>query len=209
MSDIQLKASKRQPGKSQAKALRREGQVPGVYYAKDQDPIHFTVPRLSLRDVVYTAEAKVVNLQVDGMGTKAAILKDVTFDPITDAILHIDLLGISAGQMITVEIPLHLTGNSVGVRNGGVLEQTMHKAHVKVDPTKMPEHIDVDITDLDINSTLHISDLKVAGVEFEDRPEAVIVTCVPPKVSDASAEAAEGAEATAEGGEAAAEGGEE
>lgn len=213
MSDILLKASSRQPGKSEAKALRRDGNVPGVYYAKDQDPIHFTVPRLSLRDVVYTAEAKVVNLEVEGLGKKAAILKDVSFDPITDDILHVDLLGISAGQMITVEIPLHLTGSSVGVRNGGVLEQVMMKAHVKVDPTKMPEHIDVDVTELDINSAIHIGDLKTEGVEFEDREEAVIVTCVPPKVADATDEAAvEGAEegAAAEGGEeGAAEGGEE
>ena len=204
MSEIVLKANKREPGKSEAKALRREGNVPGVYYAKDQDPIHFTVPRLSLRDVVYTAEAKVVNLEVEGLNTKSAILKDVSFDPITDDILHIDLLGIAAGQMITVEIPLHLTGSSVGVRNGGVLEQVMLKAHVKVDPTKMPEHIDVDVTELDVNSALHIGDISVEGIEFEDRPEAVIVTCVPPKVADTTAEAEAGEEAASEGGEEAA-----
>lgn len=209
MSEIVLKANSRQPGKSEAKALRRDGNVPGVYYAKDQDPVHFTVTRLSLRDIVYTAEAKVVNLEVEGQKAKAAILKDVSFDPITDDILHIDLLGIAAGQLITVEIPLHLTGSSVGVRNGGVLEQVMLKAHVKVDPTKMPEHIDVDVTDLEINNSIHIGDLTVAGIEFEDRAEAVIVTCVPPKVADAATDEADGGDVAADGGNAAADEGSE
>ncbi len=199
MSEILLKASKREPGKSAAKALRRDGQVPGVYYAKDQDPIHFSVPKLSLRDIVYTAEAKVVNLDVEGAGKKSAILKDVTFDPITDAILHIDLLGVAAGQKMTVEIPLHLTGSSIGVRDGGVLEQVMHKAHVNVDPTKMPEHIDVDVTNLAVNSSIHIGDLNLPGIEFTDRPDAVIVTCAPPRVAESGAAPAAEAAAPTEG----------
>jgi len=197
MSEILLKASKREPGKSAAKALRRDGQVPGVYYAKDQDPIHFSVPKLSLRDVVYTAEAKVVNLDVEGAGKKSAILKDVTFDPITDAILHIDLLGIAAGQKMTVEIPLHLTGSSIGARDGGVLEQVLHKAHVNVDPTKMPEHIDVDVTNLAVNGAIHIGDLNLPGIEFMDRPDAVIVNCAPPRAeTTTSTEPTEGAAPT-------------
>lgn len=185
MSDITLKASKRTPGKSEAKALRRAGSIPGVYYAKNQDPVHFSVPALSLRDVVYTAEAKVINLQVEGAGSKQAILKDVTFDPVSDSILHIDLLGIAAGQKMIVEIPLHLTGNAVGVRNGGVLEHVLHKAHVKVDPTKMPEHVDIDVSNLEIGQSIHIGDLSIPGVEFQDRAEAVIVACIPPKTAAA------------------------
>lgn len=187
MSDITIKATKRTPGKAEAKSLRRNGTIPGVYYAKGQDPIHFSVPALDLRDVVYTAEAKVINLQVDGAGAKTAILKDVTFDPISDSILHIDLLGITAGQSLQMEIPLHLVGNSVGVRGGGVLEHVMHKAHVKVDPTKMPEHIDVDISHLDIGGSIHVSELTFAGVEFLDRPEAVVVACHAPKVKSGEA----------------------
>lgn len=187
MSDITIKASKRVPGKSEARALRSNGIIPGVYYAKDQEPIHFSVPALDLRDVVYTAEAKVINLQVDGAGSKTAILKDVTFDPISDSILHIDLLGITAGQSMQMDIPLHLTGNAAGVRAGGVLEHVMHKAHVKVDPTKMPEHIDVDITNLEIGAAIHVSELSVAGVEFLDRPEAVVVSCHAPKVKGEAA----------------------
>jgi len=181
MSETILKATKREPGRTTAKQLRAAGKVPGVYYSKSNEPVHFTVETLELRKVVYTAEAKIVSLQVDNDKALACILKDVTFDPVSDKILHFDLLGISAGQKITVEIPLHLTGNSIGARDGGIIEHVMHKAHVLVDPTKMPEHIDVDISNLGVNSSIHISDISVAGVEFMERAEAVIVTCVPPK----------------------------
>ncbi len=180
MSQIVLAAEPRVPGQTASKALRRNGQVPGVYYAKGQDPVHFAVQMLALRPLVYTAEAKTVRLEVDGKGL-ICILKDVTFDPVTDKILHFDLLGVAAGELIAVEIPLHLVGQSVGVREGGILEHTMHKAHVRVDPTKMPEHIDVDITNLQRGSAIHISDLKIEGVEFTDRPDAVIVACIAPK----------------------------
>lgn len=192
MSQITLKATKREPGKQTAKALRQNGSVPGVYYAKNQDPVHFSVETLDLRNIVYTSEAKMVNLVVDSAAGKNAILKDVTFDPITDKILHIDLLGVAAGEKLNVEIPLHLTGNSVGVRSGGVLEHVMHKAHCIVDPTTMPEHIDIDISNLGVNQSIHISDLNIPGVEFTDRPDAVIVTCVPPKSGGDTADLTQG-----------------
>lgn len=179
MSEIILSASKRETGRHTARELRRQGQIPGVYYANNQDPVHFSVPTLSLRPIVYTSEAKMVRLEVDGAAGKLCILKDITFDPITDAIVHFDLLGVAAGQKINVEIPLHITGQSIGVKNGGVLEHVMHKAHVMVDPTKMPEHIDVDVSNLNVNESLHIGDLSIPGIEFTDKAESVVVTCVP------------------------------
>ncbi|MBN9399810.1 MAG: 50S ribosomal protein L25 ['Candidatus Kapabacteria' thiocyanatum] len=188
MSQIVLSAVKREPGRTTAKALRREGLVPGVYYAKNQDPVHFSVQTLALRPIIYTAEAKMVALQVEGGKPLNCIVKDVTFDPISDKILHFDLLGVSAGQKMSVEMPIHLVGNSIGVRDGGAVEHVMHRAHVMVDPTNMPEHINVDISDLKIGHAIHISDVSIPGVEFTDRPEAVIVTCTAPKGSgDAAA----------------------
>jgi large subunit ribosomal protein L25 len=187
MSQIILAAEPRVPGQTGAKALRRDGRTPGVFYAKGQDPVHFSVQTLSLRPVVYTAEAKTVSLEVGGKALQC-ILKDVTFDPVTDKILHIDMLGIVAGDKIALEIPLHIVGLAIGVREGGSIEHIIHKAHVKVDPTTMPEHIDVDVTNLGRGQAIHIRDLNVPGVEFTDRPDAVVVACHSPKVSAAAAE---------------------
>ena len=112
----------------------------------------------------------------------------MTFDPVTDKILHIDMLGIVAGDKIALEIPLHIVGLAIGVREGGSIEHIIHKAHVKVDPTTMPEHIDVDVTNLGRGQAIHVRDLNVPGVEFTDRPDAVVVACHSPKVSAAAAE---------------------
>lgn len=184
MSTIVLKAQKREPGTKTAKALRAAGVVPGVYYAKGQEPIHFGINALALRPVVYTAEALMVKLDVEGK-QHDCILKDVSFDPVTDKLLHIDLLGVLAGESLKVEIPLHLTGSSAGVRDGGVLEHILHKVHAMVDPTKMPEHIDIDISGLKLNGAIHVGDVNIDGVRILERPEAVIVTCHLPKTAAA------------------------
>lgn len=190
MSQITLQAEPRVPGRTLAKQLRRDDRIPGVYYAKGHEPVHFSVSKLAVRPIVYTAELKTIKLEVAGKN-HVGILKDVVFDPVTDKVIHFDILGIVSGEKLAVEIPLHIVGNSIGVREGGILEHLLHKAHVKVDPTTMPEHINVDITDLAKGGVVHISDLSVPGVEFTDRPDAVIVACHPPKGAAAADEPAE------------------
>ncbi|MDZ4745698.1 MAG: 50S ribosomal protein L25 [bacterium] len=187
MTETILQAEARTPGQTASKALRRNGRVPGVFYSRNHEPIHFSVPALSLRSIVYTAEAKMVKLSVDGGQALDCVLKDVTFDPITDKLLHFDLLGVAVGEMILVDIPIHLIGQSVGVRDGGILEHVMHKVRVKADPHVMPEHVDIDVTNLKVGDAIHISDLKIEGCELLDRPDAVIVACQQPRtIADAA-----------------------
>jgi len=181
MSQIVLQAESRVPGQSIAKKLRSDERVPGVFYANGQTPVHFSVAYLALRPVVHTAKAKTVKLEVDGKDL-LCILKDVTFDPLTDKILHVDMLGVKAGQKIQMKIPLHVNGLAQGVREGGALEHVLHKANVKVDPTEMPEVIEIDVTSLGRGAAIHVSDLNVPGVEFLDRPSAIVVACHAPKV---------------------------
>jgi len=181
MSQIVLQAEARVPGQNVAKKLRHDERVPGVYYAKGQDPVHFSVSYLALRPVVHTAKAKTVKLEVAGKDM-ICILKDVTFDPLTDKILHVDMLGVKPGEKILVKIPLHVSGLAQGVREGGTLEHVLHKANVKVDPIEMPEVIEVDVTSLGRGAAIHVSDLNVPGVEFLDRPSALVVACHAPKV---------------------------
>lgn len=189
MSQIVLQAETRMPGQSIAKELRNSDRVPGVYYANGQDPVHFSVPYLALRPIVHTAKANTVKLEVDGKDL-LCILKDVSFDPITDKILHVDMLGVKAGQHIHIKIPLKVTGLAQGVREGGTLEHVMHKANVKVDPTTMPDIIEIDVTSLGRGATIHVSDLNVPGVEFLDRPTAIVVACHAPKVVEKAEESA-------------------
>lgn len=184
MSQLVLKATKRDPGTKAARELRRNDRVPGVYYANNQQPVHFSVPILSLRPIVYTAEAKLVRLEVDNDPGLDCILKHVAFDPVSDKIVHFDLLGVTGDVAIAVDIPVHITGISPGVRDGGVMEHVLHKLHVRVNPREMPEHISVDVTGLELNTAIHVSDLNVPGVEFIHKGDEVIVACHPPRAAE-------------------------
>jgi large subunit ribosomal protein L25 len=191
MSTIVIAAAKRTPGRSAARTLRTQGHVPGVYYAKGKDPIHFSVPALSLRSVVYTAEAKMVRLEVEGSPAVDCILKDVTFDPVTDRITHIDFQGVALGEKVAVEIPVHLVGTAEGIKFGGVIEHVTHKIHAKADPHNMPEHIDVDVTNLNIGQSIHISDLNIPALVITDKPDLVVVACSAPRVASSDTPSAE------------------
>ncbi|MFM8771233.1 MAG: 50S ribosomal protein L25 [Candidatus Kapaibacterium sp.] len=181
MSQITLAAEPRTPGAAIAKQLRANDRVPGVYYTQGQEAVHFSVSTLALRPVVYTAKAQAVRLNINGQ-ERLSVLKDVTFDPISDKILHFDLLGVREGEPIIVKVPVHITGLAIGVREGGTMEHALHKTSIKVDPANIPTHIDVDVSPLGKGENIHISDLNVPGVEFLERPGTLVAACHAPKV---------------------------
>lgn len=181
MSQITLVAEPRTPGVAIAKQLRANDRVPGVYYTQGKEAVHFSVSNLALRPVVYTAKAQAVRLSINGQ-ERLSILKDVTFDPISDKILHFDLLGVREGEPIIVKVPVHVTGLAIGVREGGTLEHALHKTSIKVDPANIPTHIDVDVSQLGKGENIHISDINIPGVEFLERPGTLVAACHAPKV---------------------------
>jgi large subunit ribosomal protein L25 len=175
MRDIALKAQSRKTGRTAVKAVRKAGLVPGVVYAGGKEAIPFAVEKLALRPVVYTSESHVVALTIDGQDTVNCILKDITFDPITDAIVHLDFYQVQADQVIRVEIPVRLKGIPEGVRvSGGMLEHIAHKLTVECIPSAIPEHIDIDITHLGVNKSIHVSDLNIEGVKFSASGDTVV-----------------------------------
>lgn len=183
MSTVTIKASQRTPGRSNARTLRTQDLVPGVFYSKNDKPVHLAVPRLSLRPVVFTAKARMIQLEVEGSAAVNCVLQDVTFDPISDKVVHVDFLGVRPGEKIVVVMPLHLEGTAEGVKRGGALEHILHRVHALVDPHTMPEHLVVDISSLGIGGAIHVKDIAIEGVEIIDRAENVIVSCYQPRVA--------------------------
>jgi large subunit ribosomal protein L25 len=176
MSDIALNVQPRETGRKTAKQLRREGLVPGIFYMNGVEPIPFSVHPLLLRPIVYTKDAKMVKLNVEGnSATHSCILKDISFDPITDKIVHIDLHGVSADKPMHVEIPVTLTGNSIGEREGGMVELLLHKLEIECLPANMPEHIEIDITDLAIGKSIHVSELNLENMRVLTHGDPAIV----------------------------------
>lgn len=184
MSEVILKVKRRETGKGIAKNLRKKGLVPGIFYGKDVEPIPIAVEPKPLRPIVHTTETKIVRLQIEGEDKEyKCILKDIQIDPIKDTIAHFDLYGIHEGARLTVEVPIVLKGQAIGVREGGTLQQNLSKVVVKCLPEKIPTHFEIDITNLKIGKAIHISDIKSEDIEFELAPETVIVACLAPRVS--------------------------
>jgi large subunit ribosomal protein L25 len=183
MKEIALVAQKRDSGKTAAKLIRTDELIPGVYYRKGSENINIKVAPLDLRPIVYTSNTKLIALSIEGTNEPLhCVLKDVTFDPVSDKITHFDLLGIKKDQKLTVLVPLKLVGVSPGVRAGGRLQQTLHKVKITCYPDDLVEHFDVDLSTLNMGSTFYLKDLKnVERIEFDIQTNTPVCSVSKPR----------------------------
>lgn len=165
MNEITLVAKKREAGKQISKQYRRAGLIPGVFYRRGVESLNLLVEPLDLRPIVYTDVTRVVSLEFEG-NTYKCLLKDVVLDPITDALVHFDLLGLEENTPVTIKVPFKYTGQPVGVRAGGNFQQVLRKIGITCLPKDLIESITLDISKMKIGSTLYVKNLKVANVEF-------------------------------------------
>jgi large subunit ribosomal protein L25 len=193
MSQIVIQAQKRGTGKSATKAARKNGLVPGVFYAKGREAVAVATTAKALRPIVYTSRTHVVQLEIEGSGAERCILKDITFDPVTDEIVHFDLLGLIDNHPVQVKVPVKLKGQSKGVLSGaGIMEQLTQRVNIECLPNAIPEAIELDVTELEVGKSLHVRDINVDGVKVLARPETMIVSIQRRKVRGGDAAAAEG-----------------
>lgn len=192
-------------GKIDAKNLRAEGMVPCVIYG-GENQVHFHAPAILFRELVYTSEAHFVKINVEGEEFDC-IMQDIQFHPVSEMIMHVDFLQWFTGKPIKMEIPVHLTGVSKGVSNGGTLIHKRRSLTIKALPKNMPEHIDLDITALDFGKAIKVHDVITDNFEIQDTPQASIaVVEVPRALRGKTDEELEAEEGTEEGTEEAAEG---
>ncbi|RNL50132.1 50S ribosomal protein L25/general stress protein Ctc [Pedobacter jejuensis] len=175
MKTIAISGSPRENvGKRDAKELRYEGKVPAVLYGgKEQH--HLAVVIADLKDVIYTAEANFVEIDVNGAKTKA-IVKDAQFHPLTDVLMHIDFLQLFDEKEIVMEIPVKLTGTSPGVKMGGKMVQKLRKLRVKALPAAMPQSVEVSIDKLEVGGLVRVRDIKADQYAITNTPEDTIVS---------------------------------
>jgi large subunit ribosomal protein L25 len=204
MAETKLKATLRDGGgKGSARKLRASGLVPGILYGHGMDPLKVAVDGRELYHVLHTGAGSnvLVDLQV-GKDRHLAMPREIQRDHVRGQFLHIDFLAVRRDEKITVDVPVHLVGESHGVKEGGVVEHHLWDLKVECLPTNVPESIEADITDLGIGDSLSISDIKVPqGATILTSSEETIVSVVPPpvlKIEEEVAEAVEGEEAEAE-----------
>lgn len=189
-------------GSKTAKQIRREGNVPCVIYGGEEN-IHFYTPEPSFKELLYTPEAHLVEINLDGK-TYRTVIRDVQYHPVSDAIEHVDFFQTSADKAVTIEVPINLVGNSRGVRNGGRLKVNLRKLKVTATEANLPGHIDIDITEVRIGQSVRVSDVTTDGYEISHEPQRTILTVQTSRnaVADEDEDEEGGEEATAEGSEA-------
>jgi len=199
MEKIIIDAKKREKiDKSSRSTLRREGKVPAIFYSKHHDPLPIELSERAIHPLVFTAKTHLISLKIEGLEELDCIIKDVQFDPTTEAIVHVDLLGLQKGEKIQIEIPVQLLGIAIGIKEGGVLQHVMHKVEVECLPIDIPEHLEIDVTNLKLGNAIHVSDLKFDNLTLLNNPESIIATVTHPKVEKEAAPAAVDAAVVAE-----------
>src|SRR6476619_3065969 len=199
MAMVSFNATAREKGgKGAARQLRARGQVPAVIYGHGREPMSLSLNARDLDKLLghIQAESTVIEVTVEGHTAKT-LIREIQRHPIKRQILHVDFQALVAGEKVVVSIPIVLTGTAEGVKlEGGVLEQPLRELEIEVDPANIPDHVELDVTNMMIGDSLHVSDLKVPeGVEIQDDPEtSVAVLAAPRAVIEETAPAAEAVE---------------
>lgn len=182
MSEITINAEIRKEVGKHLSALRQRGQIPGIYYGHGEKNITVSLPELVLRPLYKTSATHVITLKLDDGSTHTCILRDIQFDPVTDRPIHFDLFGLKADEELVIDVPVVLKGTPKGVKGGGLLQHVLHKIKVSCLPKNIPDHIELDIVDLDINTSIHVKDISVPNVTILDNENNTIVAVIPPTV---------------------------
>ena len=190
-------------GKKFAKQLRKEENVPCVIYGGSEEPIHFYAHSNEFRKIVYTPNVYLINVII-GDNTFQVTMGDIQFHPVTDKILHIDFLRVFENKEVKINIPITITGNSKGVRNGGRLSLDMRRMLIESMSKYLPETIEIDITELRIGDSIRVSDLSRDNIKFLNNPQDVIVAVKTARAAveeEIEEEVAEGTEGSGEEGQ--------
>jgi len=198
MAEVTLEVTRRETtGKEQAKKLRRDGKVPAVVYGGHKEPVAITVDRKAVTELVTRSEhgvRSVFLLKMAGSDQQRhAMIKEITIDPISRRMEHIDFVRVVMDEKIKVTVPVHVVGTAKGVKEGGLLDFQVRELHIECLPTAIPDSIDVDVTPLEGHDYYRIRDLKLPeGTKVLDDAERVVVG-----VTHARAEVSEAAAAEA------------
>ena len=168
-------------GKKSSKQIRKIGNVPCVIYGKEKN-IHFHVHENSFKNLVYSPEAHLVQLNIEGKVYKA-VLKDMQFHHVKDNVLHADFIEIFDHKPVTINIPIKVSGDSVGVLAGGKLSIKRRSLKVVGLAENLPEHLNIDITDLKIHEGLRVMDLSYDKIELLDAKKSMVLTIATSRVA--------------------------
>ncbi len=186
-------------GKSESKRLREEGMIPGVLYGGEEQ-VHFYAPAILFRELVYTDKAHFAKINIEGTEYDA-ILQDIQFHPVSEAIIHVDFLQLFKGKHIKMDIPVQPIGVPPGIQQGGKLIKKLRFITVKALPKDMPEYIEVDVSKLGLGKSVKVGELTAENYEILNSPLVTIMGIEIPRALRGKATDEEEGEEGEEGGE--------
>ena len=167
-----------------ARRLRRKGLIPGVLYYSGEETVNISIERSILFHAMQSGQ-RIFEIDQDGE-SQYTMIKQLQYHPVTDEIIHVDLMRVRRSEKITIAVPLLLTGEPVGVKEGGVLSQSLNQVEISCYPTDVPEQIELNIEDLELNSAKSIADLDIGleDVDIISDPSLNIVSVTPPAAEE-------------------------
>lgn len=177
MKSVKIEGKKRSGlGKKATRQIRSEEQVPAVIYG-GKETIHFSAPVMDFRTLVYTPDFQIAEIAVDGKNYRT-IMKDIQFDVVTDELAHVDFLELVEDRKVVATLPLKFHGQAQGVKDGGRLELKMKSLNVRTYPKYLKEHIDVDITNLQLHGNIRVQDVTADNMEILNSPRIPVASVV-------------------------------
>ena len=179
--EIIVKATQREGrGKNDSRRARRAGQVPVTIYGGEGEAVAALAPLSELAAILRSDSGRntIFTLDVDGVGAAEVMFIDRQIDPVRSRLIHADFKRLVKGEKIEATVPLRLVGEPIGVReHAGILEQMIREVEIRCQPREIPEHIDVDVSNLDVHDVLHVSDIPgIEGVEILQEADTAIAT---------------------------------
>jgi len=187
MKSLTINSKRESVGKAASKALRNAGRVPCVLYGGDE-PLHFHADEREFKDLVYTPDTHTVVIELDDGSKHEAIMQDVQFHPVTDRILHVDFYRLYPDKEVTVVVPVKTVGIAPGVVKGGKLFFNERKLKIRALPKNLPDYVEVDVSGLDLNDKVYVSQLRNDKYKIL-HPDNVVVVQI--KMSRAAIKAAQ------------------
>jgi len=179
--DISERTGTRSKG---SKVLRHEGLIPGVLYYSGEKNVNITVDKSVLFHAMQSGQ-RIFEIDQDGE-SQYTMIKELQYHPVTDAIIHIDLMRVRRSEKMTISVPLVLVGEAIGIKEGGVLSQSLTQVEISCFPTDVPEHIEIDIEDLEMNSARSVADIKIDNedIEIVSDKNLNVVSITPPAAEE-------------------------
>lgn len=182
MKEIIVNAEVRTRIGKRTRSMRREGNVPGIYYIRGEASVPVMASLIVVKALAVDSEAHIIRLKTSDGAERRCILRGIDFDPVSDKPIHFDLLGVRADEKIRVDVPVVLIGTSQGQKDGGLVQHVMHRIRIECLPDDIPEHFEINIESLTINQSVHVRDLVAGKVHILDNPNSTIIAVIPPVV---------------------------